>query len=864
MIRSDFVLKNIEKHPDFFQSFKNNQFDAAVSFERLEQALMAVSDLEELKKRVRIWRNQEWSLVAIRDLSGEQGVLETCLQISLLAEIALKQTLELLKKIKNSSADLDILLMGKLGGRELNFSSDVDLIFVDFSEAALEQDLNFLLRDFVSVLNDTTPEGFVFRVDLRLRPFGQQGPLLMTEAQLIRYYQEHGRDWERYALMKARFLIQKRETCEKALQKFVYQGAPDYSMRQAILKLYQAIQKEQKDPKRHQSKRGVDIKLGVGGIREAEFIVQALQLMHAGQEKIFYQRGFVQALSVLVSQKILSEWDGAELEAAYLFLRNLENKLQMYADQQTHLLPALMSSHFEFYLLSALKIESIAVLNLQLQNHQQKIIQLRQKYIDLEQSPSALPKAVWSVPKQKNYFEELKAESPLCQSLLAGLKQPCLEAVRRHPNPEKAEAVLMDFLRSIQNKKSYLSLLNSNTRQLDRLLVLLVQSEFLKKLVMTYPRVLSLLWVPDESEPRSMRDLRQSILHHLPGMDQIEDQLNYLQEQKLFQLCRIAISDLEHRYPIMRVSDFLTELAEVIVQAVCELAWHEMIDRYGFPAGISHSGDFGFSVIAYGKLGGLELSYTSDLDLVFIYQYAEGCSNGEVSISQQEFYSKLSRLIIQYLQNNTPYGLLYQVDNRLRPSGQSGLLATPMASFSEYQRHSAWTWEHQALLRARPIFSNLDLNAHFEQIRLDILCRARDPQKLKQEVRQMREKMRQMLDMVGHQEPSVALYIKQMPGGMIDIEFLVQYLALQYAHQYPILVRYTDNIRILENLAAVEVLSLKDSQQLMEIYRQYRNYLHQATLLGVDHPAHQAVIELFHTEKAWVWKIFNDFLGLNF
>ncbi len=877
ILSSDFISQNLNKFPEVYSQNFIEKLDSKKSETRLINFLDCLKDLnfENLnlfKKYLRDWRNQELTWIALRDLSGHQTVLETCLQLSEIAEIALKQTLRTLQRLDNFYLDLDILLMGKLGGRELNFSSDIDLIFVDFSEPGLsknqdqedqENKLIKFLRCFVSLLNDNTEDGFVYRVDLRLRPFGQQGPLIMTENQSIRYYQNQGRDWERYALMKSRFLIKKRESCEKALQNFVYQGAPDYSMRQAILKIYQAIQKEQKEQKNQKGfSHRINIKLGEGGIREAEFIVQALQLMHSSQEKTLRHRGFCQALTALVSEKILSSHQGVLLEDAYLFLRDLENKLQIYSDRQTHLYPDLKDLNYLNYLILAMKEKSAEDLKIKLDKHRKNISALRKSLIESDTNintnrPSLMGPLGGLIPKPMDYFESIQPLDPICQSLLDSLKTPALEAIHNHPDPKIAKEVLLVLFQAIANKKSYLSLLVSNTRQLDRLLGLMVQSPYLKNLVIVYPRLLPLFWIQDESEPRSMGELKQTISHHLPLIDGLENQLDYLREQKLFQLCRIAISDLENKYPIMRVSDFLSELAEVIVQSVCDLAWHNMIERYGFPEGIAYGEDFGFAIIAYGKLGGLELSYTSDLDLVFIYQYAEGVSNGEKSIAQQEFYNRFSQRLTQYLQEKTQYGDLYSVDSRLRPSGQSGLLATPVSVFSQYQRQSAWTWEHQALLRARPIFSNLDLNAHFEQIRLDILCRPRELKKLKQEVRQMREKMRQSTQW--QLIPGENLSLKQIPGGIIDIEFLVQYLALLWAHEYPILVRYTDNIRILENLAETKILLKQDAQKLMEIYRQYRNYLHRCTLLGRDESISE---QFFKAEREWVWGIFNESLKI--
>ncbi len=895
-----FLINQINKFPAFFENYLNQKFESPSRSIFCGQGGHAGPPLQEqnlpaLKKIFRDFRNQEISLIALRDLNTDQTVVETCAQLSELAEWILKQALDCLQKINNSNFDLDILAMGKLGGHELNFSSDIDLIFVLFlpdqaSDQPADQlhDLSIiprvtaLLQNLINLLDTPTEDGRVYRVDMRLRPFGKSGPLVMTDQQLLNYYKNHGRDWERYALIKSRFLIkpqqENRVLCEKNLQNFIYQKdqnlGVDYAIPEIILNIYRAIQKEQKEQK---NLNFLNIKLAEGGIREAEFIVQSLQLMHAGQGKILRRRSYIKALMALASQKVLTDQQASVLEESYCFLRDLENKLQMISDQQTHAYPVCISQLKED--LAALMGEkSVQDLDQKVSFYRDKIIQARKNFLENKNnlaisagprvasiSPMKIIKRpeddtshwpelkTWSEPQVLNYFEGIKSTDPRCAFLLNQLKNPVLEALDNLENLEGkanfklARTIILDLLDLIKDKKSYLSLLVANTRQISRLLYFLTQSHFLKNLVFQCPGLLPLFWVQGESQPRSKSELKQYLDQHLQGLENLNLKLEYLKEQRLFQLCRIALSDLENQYPIMRISDFLTELAEVMVDISCELAWHEMIEHFGFPAGIQSGKDPGFAVIAYGKLGGLELSYTSDLDLVFIYQYAEGVSSGERGLLQEEFYSKLTQKFLGFLQD------LYFIDLRLRPNGHSGLLACSIQTFSHYQHESAWTWEHQALLKARPIFSNLDLNAHFEQIRLDILCLKRDKEFLKKEVLNMREKMRDnKLKKEGNRESDLDL--KQTQGGLIDIEFLVQYLALLYAHQYPVLVRYTDNIRILESLCVQEILSKEESDFLIETYRQYRNFLHREFLLGPSE-------NLFQAQRARVWDLFHRYLS---
>ena len=971
---SDFLQAQINKFPNFFESYLK-QSSASLFLKRDEDKLRPSTVLSgerrdqdknqimsELKKIFRDFRNQEISLIGLRDLNRNnnlnhtgQHVLETCSQLSDLAELIIQKALKILQEINKTNFDLDILAMGKLGGHELNFSSDIDLIFVLFpsvlpspptplprvgegryspgvgADLCVRPVIN-LLQELIDLLDTPTEDGRVYRVDMRLRPFGQSGPLVMTESQLMDYYQNHGRDWERYALIKSRFLIKPQEknrlACEKFLQDFAYKNknlekdysGADYSMPEIILNIYTAIQKDQKEQKILKNKTHyLNIKLSEGGIREAEFIVQALQLKYAGQDKVLRHRSFIKALMALASQKIITDHQASVLEESYCFLRDLENKLQIKSDQQTHAYPLDLSNlnnlnnfnnfkNLNYSKNNGLR-ESIAQmmgepsakdLDLKIKFHQDRIIQARRNFLENKNQNKETEGAefllltprersrtlsegegvlvdkiirrpdddtsriydlnIWARPKISNYFEEISSQDPRCQNLLDQLKKPILEAIDRQEDFNLAKNMMLDVLNNIKNKRSYLSLLISNTRQLDKLLYFLNRSIFLKNLSLQYPGVLPLFWVQDESEPRSKSELKQYLDQHLQGLETLELKLEYLKEQKLLQLCRIAISDLEHKYPIMRISDFLTELAEVILDLACDLTWHEMIDQYGFPAGIKDASDPGFMIVAYGKLGGLELSYSSDLDLVFIYQYPEGFSNGEKKITQEEFYIKLAQKFLNVLQDKTALGSLYPIDNRLRPGGNSGLLVHSINQFSKYQHEEAWTWEHQALLRARPIFSNLDLNAHFDQIRLDVLCLERDPEKLKKDVLSMRERMRE--NKLKKIKLDLKQTLKQAQGGLVDIEFLVQYLSLLHAHDNPVLVRYTDNIRILEALSDQNFLNKKDADFLIETYRQYRNFLHQETLLGgrLDSLESLNNLNIFEKERGRVWEIFKRFL----
>lgn len=824
---SDFAFQKSLKFLNFVHSNLFDEFNAAALEKGLGEQVQRARDMPQLQTVLRDFRNKMMLFIAWHAITKRYGVKQTCEQLSLLADILIRTALTHLKKLNSIDVDLGVIAMGKLGGFELNFSSDIDLIFILFKGD--EAEALAITRDLIKALDEQTADGFVYRVDTRLRPFGDMGPLVMREQKLLDYYAEHGRDWERYAMMKGRFVIKSRSRFLKRVHEYIFHSYTDYTVRQEILSLYGQIQ-----VKMRKSGMKENIKLGPGGIREAEFIVQSLQLLHAGRLKALREPSFLKALTLLAANKVISDHIASQLEEAYLFLRDVENIIQMQNDRQTQALPR--SAEQMHKLALGCGFEEVASFKSALADVRKSVVGFREKLLDLQ----ALPKhKVSQVPVDADPFVTIKAKGD-CATILNQLKPHLISVISAAEDKALLTSRLYDVIKAVSARKTYLALMLEQHKQLPRLAKLFEQSDLLSKLAVRIPRVLSMFLSAEDSEPLNYEHLKQRLTKRVEAEPDLEQKLDVLRDCKQAQFCRIAISDLENVYPIMRVSDFLSELAVSIIHQVEQLVWQHQVDKRGFPDGLASYQDHGFAVIAYGKLGGLELSYSSDLDLVFLYQTA---GNGE-------FYAKLIQRFVGHCQAKTLMGDLYTIDARLRPSGSKGLLVSHIDAFEKYQLEEAWTWEHQALLRARPIFANMDLNAQFDAIRQKVLCQQRDPTKLKDDVLKMRSKMRE-----AKLKKTSLIDLKQIEGGIVDIEFMVQYLGLLHAHQYPEVVRYTDNIRILEALAENKLIEQAMCDELCNIYRRYRNRQHRYTLTR-DEKFLQP--DLFPEFRAYVCQVWSE------
>ena len=566
------------------------------------------------------------------------------------------------------------------------------------------------------------------------------------------------------------------------------------------------------------------IKLGAGGIREIEFIAQSLQLIYAGQHQGLQRTELKATLSLLAKYGVLDVQAADELQQCYQFWRILENRLQMLQDNQTHAMPS--ATLAQARVAWSMK-QTFDELQQQITHCRRIVRHYFDTFIPQSDGEQEMPDCTqdnWqSLLMSRGYRKANSCLQHKVRKLLGLLEQIIGDDNDRAQLIEQLANLLINLLQ----RATYIDLLLSYEASLTRLVDIVKHSPWLYQTLCRQPMLLTEVVINDDNMPwqrdRLASYLSQQIVHH---HDDDEAVMERLRREKQLQTTRIAIADLYHNLPIMRVSDYLTELAEVILQHVQEQAWRHVIAKYGLPQGLYDHQDHGLAVIAYGKLGGVELAYESDLDVVFLYQHEDGYTQGEQVLSHAQFYARIARRMIHMLNTQTYNGKLYEIDLRLRPSGGSGLLVTSLAAFKRYQYESAWTWEHQAILRARPVSGNPILQQQFKQIRSSVLCQYRDITQLKHQVIEMRNKMRE------HQSRLDQFDLRQAPGGIIDLEFIVQFLVLAHAYRFPELVEYSDNIRQLEAIAATGVLPHESVEQLMTIYRQFRNYNHRESLTG--------------------------------
>ncbi|KKO45413.1 bifunctional glutamine-synthetase adenylyltransferase/deadenyltransferase [Arsukibacterium ikkense] len=766
-----------------------------------------------------------------------------------------------------------ILGMGKLGGRELNFSSDIDLIFTYPAHGETrdgrrplehQQFFTKLGQKLIAALHQVTADGFVYRVDMRLRPFGDSGPLALSFAALEDYYQEQGRDWERYALLKARVLNpdgQHSQELQQLLKPFIYRRYIDFSAIESLRRMKQLIEQENR-----RRNRVDNIKLGAGGIREVEFVVQTLQLIRGGRIPQLQQQSLLLALDGLVQHQMLSAQQARELKADYLFLRQIEQALQGIDDKQTQTLPSDNTGRCQ--LLSCLNETDWSALQQRIVAAMARVHLQFKQVIDHEDSPeqqelgvgrllwgSQLPAA--ELAEQLDWLdteaaialiEHLQAFRHDCQKRSVGPRghdflSKLVPILLHLLQTEQADSLVLTrvlgVFRQIMTRTAYLELLYENPLALQQLVLLCTQSGWLAGQLARYPMLLDELIDPEQlyrvADKADYQDRLRQYLLRVPE-DDLELLMETLRQYKQAQQLRIAAADISGALPLMQVSDHLTWLAEVVMEQVVTLAWQQMTARYGLPEGASDT-DRGFAVIAYGKLGGLELGYGSDLDLVFLHQCdSMGSTSGDKAIDSRQFYLKLSQRVLHLATTRTNSGVLYEIDTRLRPSGNSGLLAIHIATYHQYLRDEAWTWEHQALVRARLIIGSARMAALFNQIRADIIEQQREPAKLRQDVVAMRQKLRS-------HHGSADDDVKHSLGGIVDLEFISQYLVLAHAKDYPALYRYSDNMRILDAAAEAGLLQPEQVTALQQAYQLLRGWGHRLTLAPAKVPTESRLAE---------------------
>jgi glutamate-ammonia-ligase adenylyltransferase len=839
---------------------------------------------------LRRWRRREMAAVAYRDLAGLASVEETVARLSAFADTAIRvahehawaQTVDRFgspQAWNGRAAELVVVAMGKLGGGELNFSSDIDLVFLfadggETDHAAPVSHDEFYIRlgqRLIQLLANPTVDGFVFRVDMRLRPFGDSGPLACSFAAFEDYLLQHGRDWERYAWVKARAVTgteQYAELFRNAVRPFVFRRYLDFGVFESLREMKALIEKQV-------ARRDLqnDIKLGPGGIREVEFIVQALQLIRGGQDPRLQAQGLLAVLPRLAGGRLLPETTIEELHQSYLYLRRLENRLQMLRDAQVHDLPA--STDEQKRLSAAMGQPDWQALLSEFEVHRSVV---RRHFAALALGAAEGPRPAGSASeaafsdsteatrlveefRQGPRIRRLDAAGERRLTALLGCLLPAMAA-----QPAGSQLVLLrrvlQVLEAIGPRSSYFALLVENTAARTRFIELCAASEFLATQMAAFPLLLDELL--DErlfAQTPSAAELAADLAERLERADETDDERVHeaLCQFKRAAQFRVAVADLSGRLPLMRVSDRLTDIAELIVEQAMRLAWRQMVAQLGTP----HCGEgeqrraVRVCAIGYGKLGGFELGYASDLDLVFLHDSVgeQQETDANAPLDNQIFFVRLAQRILHLLSMHSAAGRLYEVDVRLRPSGKGGMLITGIEAFREYQRTEAWTWEHQALLHARAVAGDPQLRQRFESLRMEVVTQFVRQAQLQDDVRSMRERMRKELSKSAPGE----FDLKQDPGGIADIEFLAQYWALKHAAARPPVAMYSDTIRQLESLASDALVPQHEVDELTAAYRAYRLRGHHRSLR--DEVARVPETE-FAAERAAVVRIWNDTFGI--
>ncbi len=875
-IRNPGVLSDFLKSGDLKRSYADHEYK-----KKLAHLFSGIKNEESIEKELRTFRSREMIRIAWRDLAGLANLSETVKDLSFFADACIDSALtwlyEFMKYEFGVPADpngepqkLVVIGMGKLGAFELNFSSDVDLVFAypETGETkggkktiSNEEFFVRLSRRLINIIGSTVSGGMVFRVDLRLRPYGESGPLVMNFDSMEDYYQDQGREWERYALIKARIVAGDKAAGENLLERlkpFVYRRYLDFgaieSLRDMKKKIaLQVMQKEMKE----------NIKLGPGGIREIEFFAQIFQLIRGGVVPALQERNVVKVLRILAEKNYIPENTSNELEQAYLFLRIVENHLQEFSDQQTHELPedpmarACLASSMGFAGWSLFKTE-LNKYRAGVQSHFINLLETKENGDGKEEDKIENDLYdVWQFPSREEQNKRILISAgfhnhdevvgllkhfrndPSTRALSGGGRQKLdrlmpslLKETGMSGEPFIVLNRITDLLKAIQRRTCYLSLLLESRMAMKHLVRLAASSSWITSFLAQHPVLLDelldirTLFVPPQ-KPQLEDEIRRRI-EMIPSQD-LEYQIEDLCIFKQINTLRVAAADVTGNLPLMKVSDHLSYIAEVIIDKVLELSWRHLVNKHGNPRCFldGRNCEKGFAVIAYGKLGGLELGYDSDLDLVFLHAGADGQTiNGARLIENSQFFARLGQRVVHVLTSYTRAGMIYETDMRLRPSGVSGLLVSHIEGYRDYLLNEAWTWEHQAIVRARPVCGDIVLAERFQQIRKEALARHRDKEKLRDEVITMRERMRK--EHLKHEKG--AFDLKQDAGGIVDIEFLVQYLVLLKSSEYIELTRWTDNVRILQTLAETKIIDDYTAHFLKEAYLTYRLNAHRLSL----------------------------------
>lgn len=820
------------------------------------------SNEDQLKSQLRRLRQRVMGRLYARDLGGLATLEEVITVTTDLAEVALAHAHRLLRlwliaqfgspigEETNTEQEMIVVGMGKLGGGELNVSSDIDLIFIypeDGNTNGNRQRSNHefftqLGRKLINALNDATAEGFVFRVDMRLRPYGDSGPLVSSFAALEAYLHTQGREWERYAWIKGRALCGDQEGLVQIVRPFVFRKYLDFGAYGSMRNLHVQIRREVARKEMQDN-----IKLGPGGIREIEFIAQVFQLIRGGRDRALQVKPTRTVLRYLASQQLLSSDTVDELIAAYEFLRNLEHRLQYLEDGQTQTLPR---NEVDRQLIAeTMGFADFASFMPALDAHRQKVTRHFEQVFSTQQDETEHRlEPLWSDVEQEQTAELLQqqgynngeeARSQLLQLRLSGRYQqlpegsrhkldkllpPTIEVAASFHNPEQTLERMLRLLEAICRREAYLSLLVEHPQTLKRIATLYSASPWVSAYLTQHPILLDelldarLLYAPPQWPELATRLVADLDACHGDSEQQM-DILRHFQHTQIF---RLVSQDLAEQLTLETLSDHLSDLADLILAQTLRCCWANINQR--------HREQPAFAIIGYGKLGGKELGYASDLDIIFLYE--------DEHESAGELYAKLAKRINTWLTTLTPAGMLYDVDLRLRPNGASGLLVSSTAAFDHYQKKEAWLWEHQALTRARFVAGDSNVAQRFAEIKREVLMLSRDQQTLRDEVYTMRHKM------LDNKLGSGNLDIKHARGGIIDVEFCVQYLVLAHSARYPELADNVGNIALLHRAAEAGLIDKTLAAQCRDAYRCYRRLQHRQRLNQQEAANESAITEL--------------------
>jgi glutamate-ammonia-ligase adenylyltransferase len=809
---------------------------------------------DNLKPALRRLKQRAMARIASRDLAGRADLAEVVESMTLVADAAVAAALEVTETAlvaryglpRNAAGErqrLIVIGMGKLGGRELNVSSDIDLIFVypedgDTDGGRSISNFEFftrLGRSLINALAEITGDGQVFRVDMRLRPNGDSGPLACSFDMLENYFYTQGREWERYAWIKARPLTgESWPELEKIRSSFVFRKYLDFGAINAMRDLHAQIRREvaKKD-------MANNVKLGPGGIREIEFIAQVFQLIRGGRDPALQVKPTLEVLKRLVDRGQLELEDVVALSGAYRFLRRLEHRLQYLDDAQTHALPDNPDDQQRVAL--AMGFANYEALLMELDDHRQTVARhFEGIFADPNERNQALEQ-VWTSSGDGGHGEELvrlgfRETASLCARLGAirgGLRYQqmgeqakarfdalvprVIQAAAAMPNPDETLSRMLDLLEAIGRRAAYLALLLQYPQALEQVAKIAGASSWAADYLLRHPILLDELL--DQRILQMAPDwpgFRQQLAEQTDALEpDTEQQMDVLREAHHAQVFRLVSQDIAGLLTVEKLSDHLSELADILVGRTIELAWRKLLTK--------HREQPAFAVIGYGKLGGKELGYASDLDLVYLFDDPDPDAAG--------VYAKLGTRLNTWLSTRTAAGILFETDLRLRPNGDAGLVVSSLEAFRKYQLENAWVWEHQALTRARFVAGDPAIGASFEKIRCEILCQRRDRIKLRTEVLAMRQKMHENL---GTRGTSDLFDLKHDFGGLVDVEFIVQYLILAQACDFPQLTGNLGNIALLRIAAACGLIPADLAEVARDAYREYRRLQHLRRLNNLD------------------------------